>query len=49
VILSAAGRRYSAVPGEALHDVGAAFGRVVPRDGGFVELVGNVALGITLS
>jgi hypothetical protein len=42
-----AGRRYAAVPGLPTEDVGAAFGRVIHRDVGFVEIIGGVALTLT--
>jgi hypothetical protein len=41
-----AGRLYRALPGQAPQDVGAAFGPVVYRDGGFVEIVDSSALAI---
>jgi hypothetical protein len=42
-----AGRRYAAVPGLPTEDVAAAFGRVIYRDVGFVEVIGGVALTLT--
>jgi hypothetical protein len=42
-----AGRRYAAVPGLPTEDVAAAFGRVIYRDIGFVEIIGGVALTLT--
>jgi hypothetical protein len=38
---SRTGRRYRATPGSALQDAGAAFGRVIQRDGRFLVVIGN--------
>ena len=39
-------RRYRAVPGAAIQDIGSTLGRVVYRDGGFVVLLGATVLGV---